>query len=306
MSHREDKLDPRHVVVGLSGGVDSAVAAFLLLKAGYVVHAVALDTWHATRGTCQADDRADQIAAELGIPLVHRDLKATFYEKVVTPFLDAYTSGQTPNPCVFCNPALKFATLLEEADAVGALWIATGHYARVVRPPASSYSQDAPSRLFRCRAQAKDQSYALYRLTQPILRRLRLPLGEVASKDEVRDIARQCGLSNAASEESQDLCFAVGTSYQALISQLRPEALEPGPILDEAGRQLGKHKGLPLYTVGQRSGLGIAAPERLYVLRLDPDGNAVVVGPRASLAQKGCMIQQVTFIAGHPPALMPP
>jgi tRNA-uridine 2-sulfurtransferase len=299
MDQKDNHLDPQGVVVGLSGGVDSAVTASLLIEAGYVVHGLALQTWRASEaaGNAAAEAAARRIADHLKIPLICRDVRDVFYERVIVPFIDTYVAGRTPNPCVFCNPTLKFAALLEEADAVGTRWIATGHYAQVTRDPA-----DSSYHLLRARATAKDQSYALYRLTQPILRRLKLPLGDLENKDRVRTLARQRGLPCAEREDSQDLCFAAGTGYQALISDFRPEALRPGPILDEAGRVLGEHQGLPRYTIGQRSGLGIAAAERLYVLRLDTVQNALIVGPRKRLAQAECRIEQCTFIAGAPPA----
>ena len=283
------------VVVGLSGGVDSAVAAALLLEQGYDVHAVALETWRASADSTETLTPAAEVADHLGIPLVVRDLKDTFFRRIVTPFLDDYTRGQTPNPCVFCNPTLKFATLVEESDRLHALWIATGHYARVIR------TEDGMAHLLRGLASAKDQSYALYRLTQGHLLRLLLPLGNLESKARVREIARRHGLPSAEAGDSQDLCFAVGTSYQELMATLRPAALQPGPIYDESGNHLGDHDGLPFYTVGQRSGLGIAAPQRLYVLQLDPDENAITVGPRSSLAKETCVIEDVTFIAGRAP-----
>jgi len=283
------------VVVGLSGGVDSAVTAALLLEQGYDVYGVALETWRATTDSTEALTPASKVADHLGIPLIRRDLKETFYRRVVTPFLDDYTHGQTPNPCVFCNPSLKFATLVEEADRLQAPWIATGHYARVVR------TEDGISHLLRGLASAKDQSYALYRLTQDQLQRLLLPLGNLESKARVREIARRCSLPSAETSDSQDLCFAVGTSYQELIATLRPSTLQPGPIYDESGNHLGDHDGLPLYTIGQRSGLGIAAPQRLYVLQLDPDENAITVGPRSSLARETCVIEDVTFMTGRAP-----
>ena len=283
------------VVVGLSGGVDSAVTTALLLEQGYDVYAVALETWRASAGSAEALTPAAEVADHLGVPLIVRDLKDTFYRRIVTPFLDDYTRGQTPNPCVFCNPTLKFATLIEEADRLHARWIATGHYARVVR------TEDGISHLLRGLASAKDQSYALYRLTQDQLQRLLLPLGNLKSKAHVREIARRYGLPSAETGDSQDLCFAVGTSYRELIGALRPSALQPGPIYDESGNRLGDHDGLPLYTIGQRSGLGIAAPQRLYVLQLDPGENAITVGPRSSLAKETCVIEDVTFTSGHAP-----
>ncbi|MCJ7549667.1 MAG: tRNA 2-thiouridine(34) synthase MnmA [Anaerolineae bacterium] len=283
------------VVVGLSGGVDSAVTAALLLEEGYDVHAVALETWRAGTDSTEALTRAAQVADHLGIPLIKRDVKDAFYRRVVTPFLDEYARGQTPNPCVFCNPSLKFATLVEEADRIRAPWIATGHYARVLR------TENGICHLLRGLASAKDQSYALYRLTQDQLQRLLLPLGNLESKARVREIARRCSLPSADTSDSQDLCFAVGTNYQELITALRPSALQPGPIYDEGGNHLGDHDGLPLYTIGQRSGLGIAASQRLYVLQMDPDENAIIVGPRSSLAKETCVIEDITFVTGCAP-----
>ena len=283
------------VVVGLSGGVDSAVTAALLLQQGYDVYGVALETWRAPTDSAEALTPAAEVADHLGIPLIRHDLKDTFYRRIVTPFLDDYTRGLTPNPCVFCNPTLKFATLVEEADRLHAPWIATGHYARVVR------TEDGVSHLLQGLAAAKDQSYALYRLTQDQLQRLLLPLGNLESKARVREIARRCSLPSAETRDSQDLCFAAGTNYQELIATLRPSALLPGPIYDESGNHLGDHDGLPLYTIGQRSGLGIAAPQRLYVLKLDSDENTITVGPRSSLAKATCVIKAITFTTGCAP-----
>lgn len=282
--------------MGISGGVDSSVTALLLQHAGYTVHGVAFNTWRAKPELGDVLPQARKVAAHLKIPLVYRDLQETFYERVVSPFLDAYAQGRTPNPCIFCNPTLKFATLLEAADQLGIYWIATGHYARVV------HRADGPSQLLRGEAAQKDQSYALYRLAQPTISRLQLPLGDLQTKSEVRAIARRYGLPTAEADDSQDLCFALGSDYQSLIANLRPEALKPGTIVDENGTILGQHEGLPRYTVGQRSGLGIAAPERLYVLSLDAETNTLTVGPRESLRQQACTIQQLTFIAGAPPA----
>ena len=289
----------RRVVVGLSGGVDSAVAAALLCKQGYAVHAVTLDTWRAPQNGAEPRAAAEAVAGHLGIPLVRCDVQQVFFTRVVEPFLDTYAEGRTPNPCVLCNPTLKFATLLEEADRIGASWIATGHYARVVRTPEGS------AHLLQARARAKDQTYALYRLTQRHLSRLLLPLGDLEGKPQVREIARELGLPVAESSESQDLCFVGAGGYTELLSALRPSALRVGPILDEAGDQLGEHQGLARYTVGQRGGIGIQAPTRLYVLDLDPERNALIVGPRERLARESCWLMHVTFISGAQPTLGP-
>lgn len=285
------------VVIGLSGGVDSAVAAALLVEQGYAVQGVVLETWHPEQDSTDPVVSAEAVATHLGIPLVRSDARGAFYARVVEPFLDTYARGHTPNPCVLCNPALKIATLLDEADRIGASWIATGHYARVL------HSAGKPSRLLQARAGTKDQSYALYRLTQRHLNRLLLPLGDVESKAQVRALARTHGLPVAEADDSQDLCFVAGSGYTELLAALRPDALRPGPILDAAGRYLGDHQGLSRYTIGQRSGLGIAAPAPLYVLGLDPERNALIVGPRDKLESDACWLSDVTFTGGRPPSL---
>ncbi len=285
------------VVVGLSGGVDSAVAAALLLETGFEVQGVALHLWQAPFAAAGSDPiaGAQAVAVALGIPLTVVDLRARFYREVVQPFVDDYAKGLTPNPCLCCNPTLKFAALLAAADQARARWMATGHYARVERLP------DGSARLLRARSSRKDQSYALYRLTQDQLTRLRLPLGEVRDKAEVRALARRRQLPGAEQRDSQDLCFLRGGDYRPLLRQLRPDSLRPGPIRSATGEILGEHRGLPLYTVGQRGGLGIAAGERLYVLELRPQDNTLIVGPAQQLERGDCPLEAVTFIQGAPP-----
>ncbi|MBN1876252.1 MAG: tRNA 2-thiouridine(34) synthase MnmA [Anaerolineae bacterium] len=288
------------VVLGMSGGVDSTVAGALLLEQGYDVIGVVLKTWKAFQSTDTSEkmiNEAETAAHGLGIPLRVLEIQARFYQHVVVPFLDAYSKGYTPNPCILCNPQLKFAALLETADQVGAQWIATGHYARTV-PTA------AGTRLLCARSQHQDQAYMLYRLTQAHLTRLKLPLGEVASKTDVRVIARQLRLPGAEQHDSQDLCFMQGRDYRSLLHALRPEAIAPGPIVDEIGTVLGQHQGLPFYTVGQRGGLGISAPHPLYVLHLVPETNTLVVGPRHRLERANCTLEDLSFIANTPPALI--
>ncbi len=292
-----DRRDQNRFVVGLSGGVDSAVAAARLKNAGFNVHGATLLLWHvAPEESRQATVRARAIADALGIPLQVLDVRERFYQEVVRPFADTYARGKTPNPCVVCNPRLKFDALLDTADEIGAQWIATGHYARVHHPA------DGPAQLLRARSQRRDQSYMLHRLTQRVLTRLRLPLGELENKTAVRELARQLDFPNADAHDSQDLCFLAGGDYRPLLEDLRPQSFESGPIVDEDGNVLGQHRGLPRYTVGQRSGLGLATRGRLYVLELRPKENTLVVGPPERLQQSECRLQDVTFTQGTPPA----
>ena len=285
------------VMIGLSGGVDSAVAAALLVDEGFDVHAATLRLWHvAPEKTERVAARARAVAEALDIPLQILEVRQRFYREVVLPFAETYARGETPNPCMVCNPRLKFKAVLNAADKLGAYWIATGHYARVRHRP------DGPAQLLRARSASRDQSYMLHRLTQPVLTRLRLPLGELADKADVRAVARRLALPSADVRDSQDLCFLAGGDYRPLIEKLRPASFTPGPIIDEAGNVLGRHRGLPRYTVGQRSGLGLAAPGKLYVLELRPEENALVVAPAESLQKTGCRLRDVTFTRGAPPA----
>jgi tRNA-specific 2-thiouridylase len=284
------------VIVGLSGGVDSAVTAALLREEGFEVVGVALHTWRSPNLETTGDplEGARAVAHALEVPLHVVDVRERFYREVVERFADDYARGLTPNPCVLCNPDLKFHALLQYADKVGAAWLATGHYARVER------LRDGTARLLRAHSPQRDQSYVLYRLPQSVLQRLRLPLGYVEDKDFVREMARRLELPAAEAPDSQDLCFLAGGDYRDLLRRRRPASLRPGPIVTREGEVLGEHEGVPLYTVGQRSGLRIAAGERLYVLELRPEENALVVGPFEALLQRSCELTRVTFVRDVP------
>ena len=285
----------------MSGGVDSSVAAALLVEAGHEVIGITLRTapWAeptdetALFGSCCSpgaamDARA--VARQLGIPYYLLNHEREFGETVIADFTREYARGRTPSPCVVCNRDVKFGTLLRRALAWEADGVATGHYARVARDPATGRVH-----LFRGRDASKDQSYFLWPLSQGQLARAVFPLGEL-TKPEVRARARALGLATAEAPESQEICFVPG-DYRAFLQARAPEAFRPGPILDKGGREVGRHAGLAAYTVGQRRGLGVGGPEPRYVVRLDPARNAVVVGPRSALEVEGLIAVGVNLIA---------
>lgn len=278
---------PRSAVAALSGGVDSSVAALLALRAGVCVIGVTLDTPGADSSSARA------VCEVLGIE--HRQVAAAerFEEQVLRPFVAAWAEGRTPNPCVECNPCVKLATLAAVADELGLEAIITGHYARV-------YPVEAEFHLLRALDRGKDQSYVLYRVSQAMLARLRLPLGTL-TKDEVRERAAQAGLPVLDRPESQDVCFAPDGEVGELVTRACPAAGRPGPIINARGAVIGRHRGLAYYTIGQRRGLGIGGPGGpLYVTRILPERNALVVGPEKGLWVRECTLERVHLI-GAPP-----
>lgn len=294
----------QRVAAALSGGVDSAVAALLLLEQGYDLFGVTMRLWHeadAAAGSATTMPAYDpttgarQVADALGIRLHVLDVTAPFKDRVVDRFVAEYSAGRTPNPCLYCNREIKFGHLLERASTLGADKLATGHYVRVRRDAARSQWQ-----LLKGIDRRKDQSYFLYVLGQAELSRALFPLGEW-TKARVRALAQERGLPAARAEESQDLCFILDNDYRRFLRQYAPQAFAPGPIRDSAGQRIGQHRGLAEYTVGQRSGIGIAAPEPLYVLRLDVQENALIVGRRAELGHDRLIAEEVRWIAGHAP-----
>ena len=292
------------VLVALSGGVDSAVAAALLVEQGYKVFGAMLRLWAEPRSgdvcanrccTPEAVDRARRVADQLDIPFYLINAQVPFKAQVVDYFVAEYAAGRTPNPCVVCNRTIRFGLLLERTLAVGGTFMATGHYARV-RSVAGSYQ------LLRGRDAHKDQSYFLHVLTQGQLAHVLFPVGEL-TKEEVRAVARQCGLPVADQPESQDLCFLTDGDYRRFLTQQAPHLFRPGPIRDTSGRVLGQHDGLPAYTIGQRKGLGITAPEPLYVLAIEPAENALVVGTAEELGQDECLIEKMHYVSGEAPTV---
>jgi tRNA-uridine 2-sulfurtransferase len=239
---------------------------------------------------CAGQDVRDaaNVAAKLGIPHYVLDYEARFSQAVIEDFADSYGRGETPIPCIRCNERVKFRDLLQTSRDLGASALATGHYARRLR------GDDGPA-LYRAADDSRDQSYFLYRTTRDELDFLRFPLGGMA-KDATRALARELDLPVADKPDSQDICFVPQGSYADIVTRLRPEAGEPGDIVDEAGNVLGRHRGIAHFTVGQRKGIGIAAAAPLYVLRLDPARRRVVVGPHSALAQTAVRLAEVNWL----------
>jgi tRNA-specific 2-thiouridylase len=286
------------VVVAMSGGVDSSVAAALVREAGHEAIGVTLHLAGSASRCCSLADADDarRVAERLGIRFFVVNYRERFRREVEEPFADAYLAGRTPIPCVTCNSRFKFDYLLARARALGAEALASGHYARVDTDPESGRR-----RLRRAADRAKDQSYFLFELSQAQLAWLRFPLGEL-TKAQVRERARALGLATAEKAESQEICFVPDGDTAGAVARLRPDA-QPGAgaIVDRAGGVLGRHAGVHHFTVGQRRGLGVAAAERLYVTELDAARKRVVVGPREELLARGARLERVHWIAGEAP-----
>lgn len=285
----------------MSGGVDSSVAAALLVEQGYRVVGMMLRLWseegQEEQNRCcapEAMEEARRIARQLGIPFYVVDARETFRQIVVQDFLDGYAGGRTPNPCIVCNRRVRWGFMLEQALAIGGEKIATGHYVRLRQ------AANGKMELLRANDLSKDQSYMLSGLNQEQLAHSMFPVGEL-TKVEVRQRAREMGLEVAEKPDSQDLCFLGDADYREFLARHVPEAVKSGEIVDLHGEVVGRHQGLPFYTIGQRKGLGIYAAEPYYVVGRDMEKNQLVVGREDELGKNEMRVAKINWIVGEVP-----
>jgi tRNA-uridine 2-sulfurtransferase len=290
------------VVVAMSGGVDSSVAAALLVEQGYPVVGIMLRLWsepgmESENRCCTPDDMAvaRRVAARLDIPFYAIDAREYFRKEVVEGFIEGYRAGWTPNPCVRCNQNVRWGFLLNQAKTMGAEYLATGHYARLER------DEDGTTRLLRGIDESKDQSYVMSVLNQQQLAHTLFPLGDYR-KEQVRELASCHHLAAAQKADSQDLCFLGSQDYRQFLIRNAPDVVQPGLIVNRSGETVGEHQGLAFYTIGQRKGLGIASPEPLYVLEKNTGQNTLVVGGKDDLGNTELIATGFNWISGKVPA----
>ena len=290
----------KKVVVGMSGGVDSSVAAYLLKEQGYDVIGVTMQIWQdeeskiqeETGGCCglSAVDDARKVAAQIGIPYYVMNFKKDFQEKVIDYFVDEYLHGRTPNPCIACNRYVKWESLLTRSMEIGADYIATGHYARVEQLPNGRYA------IRHSATWSKDQTYALYNLTQDQLRRTLMPVGEY-EKDQIREIAKEIGLQIANKPDSQDICFVSDDDYASFIEEESNQKIPEGNFVTPDGKILGRHKGIIHYTIGQRKGLGLPSTQPYYINKICPDTREIVLGDGKSVFSDTVYVENINYMS---------
>ncbi len=292
-------MEKKRVVVGMSGGVDSSVAAYLLREAGYEVIGATMQIWQEeTReiqeengGCCGLDavEDARRVASMLGIPYYVMNFRQEFQKQVIDYFMEEYLRGRTPNPCIACNRYVKWESLLQRSLEIGADYIATGHYARVEQLPNGRYS------IRKSKTAAKDQTYALYNLTQGQLRHTLMPVGAY-TKEEIRKIAEEIGLRVAHKPDSMEICFVPDGDYAGFISKNSGRQIPEGNFVTADGTIVGRHKGITHYTVGQRKGLGLSMGRPVFVTEIRPDTNEVVVGDSAEVFSKKLLCDRLNFM----------
>ena len=285
----------KRAAVGMSGGMDSSVAAALLVEQGWEVIGLTAHMWKDGSRCCSIEDvaRAQKVCAALGIRHYVVNAQSRFEDRVVSPFVDGYASGVTPSPCIACNQFIKFGFLLERAVQLNCQVLATGHYAQVEE-------RDGRFHLMRAVDPRKDQAYFLHRLSQKQLAHIRFPLGGW-TKDKVKQWSADHDLPVVPRGESQDLCFVEAGKYAEFVEQRAPEVKKPGKIVDQNGKELGAHEGVHRFTVGQREGVGVATGERVYVSEINPDENRITLSPRESVMQSECNVSDAHWISGEVP-----
>ncbi len=296
------------VIVAMSGGVDSSVAAYLLKEQGHTVTGLSFELWDRrdieNSNTCcsvKTTELAKSVAKQLGIEHYTVDVRDAFYRYVIEDFCISYIKGTTPNPCILCNKYIKFDFLLQKASETGAEAVATGHYARTEHVPDSAHgTQQGRFLLKKGVDDRKDQSYVLYVLKQGELSRTLFPLGGM-KKQKTREIAGELGLSTALRAESQEICFVGSDNYADFIKSFSPDALRPGPMVDTGGKIVGEHRGIAFYTIGQRKGLGIASLQPHYVAGIDRKNNTVIVGSREDAVGKKFKVKKLNWISIETP-----